>query len=61
MGATTDGCRGIEELAGALTKQTRKAKRNQQKLQKEFLEQRVRESVSAMAPEEQRKTIETIV
>ena len=45
----------------ALAKQARKAKRNQRKLQKEFLEKRLRESVSAMEPEEQQKAIETIL
>ena len=45
----------------ALTKQARKAKRIQRKLRKEFLEKRLRESVSAMEPEEQQKAIETIL
>ena len=40
----------LKNWAEALTKQARKAKRNQQKLRKVFLEKRLRESVSEMAP-----------
>ena len=55
-----------EEIAmakwvAALAKQARKAKRNQRKLRNEFLEQRLRDSASAMAREEQREAIETIL
>ena len=45
----------------ALAKQAKKAKRNQQKLRKEFLEQQLRDSVSAMEPEEQQEAIKTIM
>ena len=49
----------MAKWVAALAKQARKAKRNQRKLRKEFLEQRLRELVSAMEPEEQQEAIET--
>ena len=51
----------MAKWAAVLANQARKAKRNQRKLRKEFLEQRLRDSVSAMEPEGQREAIETII
>ena len=45
----------------ALTKWARKAKQDQRKLQREFLEKRLRESVSARNPEVQQEAIEMIL
>ena len=45
----------------ALTKRARKAKQDQRKLRREFLEKQLRESVSARDPEEQQAAIETIL
>ena len=43
----------MAKWAEALTRRARKAKRDQRKLRKELLEQKLRDSVSAMATEEQ--------
>ena len=51
----------MAKWAEVLTRRARKAKRDQRKLRKEFLEQKLRDSVSAMATEEQREAIETIL
>ena len=45
----------------ALTRQARKAKQDQRKLRKKILEQKLRNSVSAMDPEGQQEAIETII
>ena len=52
---------GMAKWAEALMRRARKAKRDQRKLQNEFLEQKLRESVSAMATEEEIEAIETIL
>ena len=51
----------MAKWVAALANQARKARRNQQKLRKEFLEQRLRDSVSGMEPDEQQEAIETII
>ena len=51
----------MAKWAEALTKRVRKTTRDQQKLRREFLKKKVRESVSAMDPEEQREAIKKIL
>ena len=43
----------LKNWAEALTRRARKAKQDQCKLRKEYLDQKAREPVSIMAPEEQ--------
>ena len=57
----THGRTAMAKWEAALTKRARKAKRDQRKLRREFLEKRLRESVSARNPEEQQEAIETIL
>ena len=51
----------MAKWAATLKKRARKATRDQQKLQWEFLEKKLRESVSAIDLEEQREALETIM
>ena len=51
----------LKNWAETMTKQAKKAKRKHRKQRKEFLEQRLRQSVSAMAPVEQQEAIEMIL
>ena len=55
------GRAAMAKWEAALTKRARKATRDQRKLQREFLEKKLRESISARDPEEQQEAIETVL